>query len=191
LEAGLKKIIWSYALLAGMAGLIVVVDQWTKALVRANLAIGEIWSPWTWLTPYARIVNWNNTGAAFGIFQGFSGVFSLLAIIVALVIIYYFPRVPAQDWVLRIAMGLQLGGALGNLVDRITIGRVTDFISVGSFAVFNVADSSITVGVIILVLGVWLKDQHDKKEERTLSANQPARSGENDLPVQGEGDHLE
>jgi len=187
----LKKIIRSYALLAGMAGLIVAVDQWMKALVRANLAVGEIWSPWPWLTPYARIVNWNNTGAAFGMFQGFSGVFTLLAIVVALVIIYYFPRVPAQDWVLRIAMGLQLGGALGNLVDRITMGRVTDFISVGSFAVFNVADSSITVGVIILVLGVWLKEQHDKKEEKALSANQPASTGGNDRPAQGEGDHLE
>jgi signal peptidase II len=191
MEAGLKKIIWNYALLFGMAVLIVGFDQWTKALVRANLALGETWSPWPWLAPYARIVNWNNTGAAFGIFQGFSGVFTILAIVVALVIIYYFPRVPAKDWVLRIAMGLQLGGALGNLVDRVTLGRVTDFISVGSFAVFNVADGSITVGVIVLVLGVWFKEQHDKKEMKILAAAQTAGAGKEDRSVQGESDHIE
>jgi signal peptidase II len=191
MEADLKKFIWTYALLFGMAGLIVGIDQWTKALVRANLALGEMWSPWPWLAPYARIVNWNNTGAAFGMFQGFSLVFTILAIVVALVIIYYFPRVPARDWILRIAMGLQLGGALGNLVDRLTLGRVTDFISLGSFAVFNVADGSITVGVIVLVLGVWLKELHDKKVENALTGAPSAAEGGSNPAPQGEGDRIE
>jgi signal peptidase II len=79
---------------------------------------------------------------------------------VAIAIIYYFPRVPANDWTLRIAMGLQLGGALGNLYDRIfNVGEVTDFISVGNFPVFNVADASISVGVLVLLLGIWLQDR--------------------------------
>jgi signal peptidase II len=186
----LKKLIWSYALLAAMAVTIVGLDQWTKALVRANLALGETWSPWPWLAPYARIVNWNNTGAAFGMFQGFSGVFTVLAIVVAGVIIYYFPRLSSRDWVLRIAMGLQLGGALGNLVDRVTLGRVTDFISVGSFAVFNVADSSITLGVIVLLLGVWFKEQHEKREEKALSGAMAPGRGD-DRSVTSEGDHVE
>jgi signal peptidase II len=160
----LKKYILSYAGLILMGGIIVALDQWTKYLVRTSLAFGEIWSPWSWLTPYARIVNWKNSGAAFGMLQGFGGVFTILAIVVALAIFYYYPQVPAQDWYLKLAMGLQLGGALGNLVDRLTQqGHVTDFISVGNFPVFNLADSSISVGVAVLIIGIWIKDRQEKK----------------------------
>ena len=190
MEAKLKKVVLGYLFLAAMAGVIVFFDQWTKVLVRTRLAYGEVWSPWPWLAPYARIVNWNNTGAAFGIFQGYGAVFTVLAIIVSLVIIYYFPRVSSKDWLLRIAMGLQLGGALGNLIDRITVGRVTDFVSLGSFAVFNVADASITVGVIILVAGVWFREQQDKKRDRASDMSGPMSAKGNDRPAQGGGDPL-
>jgi signal peptidase II len=155
-----------------MAGFIVALDQWTKFLVRTRLPFGEIWSPWSWLTPYARIVNWKNSGAAFGMLQGFGGVFTLLAIVVALAIFYYYPQVSAQDWYLKLAMGLQLGGALGNLVDRLTQqGHVTDFISIGNFPVFNVADSSISIGVAVLVIGIWIKD---RQERNSLSPSSDA-----------------
>lgn len=178
-------------MLAGMAGIIIIFDQWTKALVRSTLPIGEMWSPWPWLAPIPRIVNWNNTGAAFGFFQGYNGVLILLAIIVSIVIIYYFPRVTSDDWVMRVALGLQLGGALGNLIDRLALGRVTDFISVGSFAVFNVADSSITIGVIVLILSVWYKEQKGKRK----GSIQPVLTSDekvlNDKQIQGEGDRFE
>lgn len=166
----MAKFIKSYGLLFGVALVIIAIDQITKYLVRTNLAFGAYWSPWSWLTPYARIVHWNNTGAAFGVFQGYGMVFSILAILVSIAIIYYFPRIAIEDWPLRIALCLQLGGALGNLVDRITVGQVTDFISVGSFAVFNVADSCITVGVIVLLLGIWIKDMQDKKAQGAVVA---------------------
>jgi signal peptidase II len=154
----LKNYLRDYAVLLFLAGILVALDQWTKALVRANLALEEFWAPWAWLEPYARIVHWKNTGAAFGMLQGFGDVFMVLAIIVALAILYYFPQVPRADWPLRLAMVLQFGGAVGNLIDRITIGWVTDFISIGSFPVFNIADASISVGVAVLVLGVWIKE---------------------------------
>jgi signal peptidase II len=144
-----------------LAALVVALDQWTKTLVRTRLALEEYWAPWPWLAHYARIVHWKNTGAAFGMLQGFGDVFTVLAILVAIAIIYYFPQVPPKDWVLRLAMGLQLGGALGNLIDRLTVGSVTDFISIGTFPVFNVADASISTGVAILVLGMWFRDRHD------------------------------
>jgi len=54
-----------YTYLLIISGLVIILDQWTKALVRANLDFQDIWSPWPWLTPYARIVHWKNTGAAF------------------------------------------------------------------------------------------------------------------------------
>ncbi len=154
----MKKLFWDYLSLIVLAGTVIGLDQWSKELVRTHLQVGEIWSPIAAMTPYLRIVHWKNSGAAFGMLQGFGGVFTILAIIVALVIIYYFPQIPSHDKMLKIALGLQLGGALGNLIDRLTQGYVTDFISVGSFPVFNIADSSITIGVIILALSVWLKD---------------------------------
>jgi signal peptidase II len=146
-----------------IAGIIIISDQITKYLVRLNLPMGGIWAPWPWLAPYARIVHWANTGAAFGMFQNFNIVFTVLAIAVSIAIFYYFPRVPREEWPLRLAMGMQLGGAVGNLIDRLVQGYVTDFVSVGNFAVFNIADASISVGVVVLILGVWIMDQSQKK----------------------------
>jgi signal peptidase II len=155
-----------YWLLFSVAGLIVALDQWTKSLVRANLPLGSTWLPdWLeWLSPYARFVHWHNTGAAFGMFQNGSMVFTVLAFVVIGAIVYYFPQVEQQDWTLRLAMSMQMGGALGNLLDRLLFeGRVTDFISVGAFAVFNVADASISVGTAILLLGVYLQERAAKQ----------------------------
>lgn len=165
----MKQYIRDYVQLTLVAGLIIALDQWTKYLVRTLIPFGEIWSPADWLTPYARLVHWKNSGAAFGMLQGYGGIFSILAIIVAAAIIYYYPRISTKDWYIRLALGLQLAGALGNLIDRIFIGQVTDFISVGNFAVFNVADASITVGVIILLLGMWWKEKNEHPIKETTS----------------------
>lgn len=167
MESLLKKYIQDYTFLFGIALVIIALDQWTKTLVRTNLAFQEMWSPWPWLEPYARIVHWHNTGAAFGMLQGFGDIFSILAVIVAMVIIYYFPQVPRGDWPLRLAMGLQLGGATGNLIDRVVQGHVTDFISVGNFAVFNVADASISAGVAILIIGMWIKERYESRSQNS------------------------
>jgi signal peptidase II len=149
-----------YLTLFGFGSVIIILDQTTKVLVRRNLALGEWWSPWEWLEPYARIVNWKNTGAAFGIFPSLGEAIAVLAVIVAIAIVYYFPRVPREDWTLRLAMGLTFSGALGNLFDRLTIGWVTDFISIWRFPVFNIADLCITLGVIVLLLGVWSQERN-------------------------------
>lgn len=155
-----------YLILIGVAGAVVALDQWTKWLVRENIEFGGMWLPvWlSWLSPYARIVHWYNSGAAFGMFQNGNLVFTILAFIVIGAILYYYPQVEAEDWTLKLAMGLQLAGASGNLIDRLLMGKVTDFISVGVFPVFNIADASITVGVIVLLLGVWIKERNEKKK---------------------------
>jgi signal peptidase II len=162
----LKSLFEKFGFLFSVAGLIVALDQWTKSLVRANLPLGSTWLPdWLeWLSPYARFVHWHNTGAAFGMFQNGSMVFTVLAFVVIGAIVYYFPQVEKRDWTLRLAMSMQMGGALGNLLDRLLFeGRVTDFISVGAFAVFNVADASISVGTAILLLGVYLQERAAKQ----------------------------
>jgi signal peptidase II len=161
-----------------IAGFIVALDQWTKSLVRSNLALRETWLPESlaWLSPYARIVHWYNTGAAFGMFQSGSMVFTVLAIIVIGAIIYYFPRVQNNDWTLRVAMSMQLAGAAGNLIDRLRFdGKVTDFVSVGTFPVFNVADASISIGTVILLLGVYLQERAAQKAG-ILESNQTSEA---------------
>jgi len=162
-----KRAIENYLSIVTIAAVIVVLDQWTKWLVRTNIPAGESWLPTSleWLSPYARIVHWYNRGAAFGMFQEGSMVFTVLAFIVIGAILYYYPQVSNTDWPLRLAMSMQLGGAIGNLIDRLTIGHVTDFISIGTFPVFNVADSSISIGCVVLLLGVWWQERAAKKEK--------------------------
>jgi signal peptidase II len=173
----LKKYFWDYFFLLSIASIIVILDQWTKNLVRSLIPFGESWSPWQWLEPYARIVHWQNTGAAFGMFQRYGLLFTVLAFVVAIAILYYFPQVPRNEWVMRLAMAMMLGGAVGNLIDRLTQGTVTDFVSVGTFAVFNVADACISVGTAILIFAVWNGERKQKKlaeasQEQALTASE-------------------
>lgn len=160
----MKKFFKKFWLLFGVAGLIIIFDQITKAIVRANIPFGGQWMRWEWLAPYFRFVHWENTGAAFGLFQQGGLIFGILAVIVAGFIIYYFPQIPEDETLMRVAVAMQLGGALGNLVDRVLFGPVTDFISVGTFPVFNIADSSITVGVGLLLLSLFITERKEKKE---------------------------
>jgi signal peptidase II len=180
-----KKFLSTYWLLFLVAGVVIAADQITKAYIRANFTEGvDMWAPWPWLMPYARILYITNTGVAFGMFQGMGSIFMVLAIIVSVAILYYFPHVPAADWTLRVAMGLQLAGAMGNLIDRVLFqGRVTDFISVGDFPVFNIADASITIGVLILLLGITIQEQQQKKTaQRVTEVVEPAAPLEADRP---------
>ena len=158
----MKKYFPMYLKLFGITGAIVALDQWTKWLVRENIPFRTQWLPESleWLMPYARLVHWYNTGAAFGMFQGGSLIFTILAFIVIGVIIFYYPQVESEGWMFQLALAMQMSGALGNLIDRLLLdGKVTDFISVGTFPVFNVADASITVGTGILLLGVYLSER--------------------------------
>ncbi|MGB2896360.1 MAG: signal peptidase II [Anaerolineales bacterium] len=159
-----RSLLRDYGFLIGFAGAIIALDQWTKYLVRTYLAVGESWVPFDWLRPYARIVHWNNTGAAFGIFPSGGAIFSVIAVLVIAAILYYFPHVPRQQAAIRLALGLQLGGATGNLLSRLFHGVVTDFVSLGSFAVFNVADSCISIGAALLVGAMWLEERRNKKQ---------------------------
>ena len=173
----MRNLIQRYWQIVLIAIVIVVLDQWTKGLVRANIPLNGTWLPESleWLSPYARVVHWYNTGAAFGMFQEGGMVFTVLAFVVIGLILYYYPQVEKADWSLRLAMSMQLGGAAGNLIDRLTIGHVTDFISIGRFPVFNVADASITVGALVLFLGVWMMEMAErrKKKDTTPQDNPP------------------
>ena len=168
----MKKYVSMYASLLGIAGIVVALDQWTKWWVRENILFATQWLPenMLWLAPYARFVHWENSGAAFGMFQNGAPVFTVLAFIVIGIILFYYPQIESEGWMFRLAMSLQLSGAVGNLISRLTHeGKVTDFISVGTFPVFNVADSAITVGTAVLILGVWLSERAAKQQARAES----------------------
>jgi signal peptidase II len=123
-------------------------DQATKFTIRATLDPGEAWPNDRW---FVNIINVSNSGAAFGILQGqtvFLVTTSLVGV-AAIVLYYMFP--PMEHGLLRVALGLQLGGAAGNLIDRIRSGEVTDFVNFRHWPAFNVADSCISIGVVTVL----------------------------------------
>jgi len=183
----IKKYWADYLILLLIAGAIVGFDQWTKVWVRTHVALGSDWLPagLAWLMPFARVRYWYNSGAAFGIFQNGNTIFKVLAVIVAGAILYYLPRTARKDWWLRLALSMQFAGALGNLVDRFQFGHVTDFISVGNFAIFNVADSSISVGVVVMILGVWRTERAEKRRAAG-KASAGSAADENAVPAADE-----
>jgi signal peptidase II len=130
--------------------LVVAADQLTKIWIRANLVTGES-VPETGLFRLTRV---HNTGAAFGLFQDQSFSLTIVALIgivvILLVVLVAYRRFPFLDTRLsRPALGLVLGGTVGNLIDRLHLGYVTDFIDIGIWPSFNIADSAVTVGVIM------------------------------------------
>ena len=135
---------------------VIFIDQLTKWLVRTNLLIRETWMPISWLEPYFRFIHWKNTGVAFGLFQGMGWILTTLGLIVILLIIFFYKPVFNGPAFWQIALGLQLGGAIGNLLDRINpnVGYVVDFIYVSliDFPIFNLADIYVVCGGIALVI---------------------------------------
>jgi signal peptidase II len=140
----------------GAALAVLALDQASKSLVRAFMDRGETWPD----DSFVRLHYVTNTGAAFGILKDQTG-FLIVTTVVGLAAIYLYYRYPPFDHIVApIAIGMMLGGATGNLVDRLRLGRVTDFIDVGFWPSFNVADSSITVGITVLLIGYALFAEH-------------------------------
>ena len=150
----------AYVMLAAVSVAVLVLDQVTKTLVRRHLPLNEPYMPIDWLDPLFTFRHVLNTGAAFGLFPGGATVFMAVAVLVVVTIIIYYSRLERPALPLRAALGLQLGGAVGNLINRLTEGgAVTDFIDLRWFPVFNVADSAITVGTLILAWFMLFEDR--------------------------------
>ena len=135
----------------GIALVVVVLDQVTKAWLVANVAQGEVRSV---LGESIRLVYHQNSGALFGLFRDQAIVFGLISIGVVGLIVGYHAR-SGRSLYLSIALGFLLGGAIGNLVDRLRLGYVVDFVDIGignlRFYTFNVADSAISTAILLLV----------------------------------------
>ena len=168
----LLKRLW---LLLMCAGVSLWVDQWSKHRVELTIPLGESVDFIALLSPYLTFTHTLNTGAAFSMLQNAHLLFIILGMAVSGFIVYYTARLPAHERYMRVGLGLILGGIIGNVVDRLRQGYVTDFIhfqipAIGfDFAIFNGADSFLFIGVVLLI-GLSLR------AERTV-ANSVERVG--------------
>lgn len=137
-----------------LAALVVIFDQITKVILRETLELGDR----EWLTEFFAFSHVANDGGAFGVFGGQNTVLAVSAVVaIGVVAIYYFFP-PMNHWLVRSGLALILGGAIGNLLDRIYQGHVTDFIDFIHFPAFNVADAAINVGVAAIVIALLFSD---------------------------------
>ncbi len=138
----------------GIAAAWIVFDQITKVVVREALSPGEHWE----LASFFRFSHIMNEGAAFGLFGGANGVLAVSAVVAAVVIAAYYLAPPVDHWATRLGLALILGGAIGNLLDRVYQGGVTDFVNFSHFPAFNVADAGINIGVALILVVLLVTD---------------------------------
>jgi signal peptidase II len=130
-----------------VAGAAIVADQITKHLVASQLAVGEavdVFGPFS-------IHHVHNSGIAFGLFDRATGMVIALTSVAVLWMLVFFARSGARHPVLPVALGLLIGGSVSNLLDRVRLGHVTDFLDLRYWPAFNLADLCIVVGVVVLV----------------------------------------
>lgn len=171
-----KPTLGEYLLPLIVAAIALAIDQITKRWVEATIPVGFTIAPVQFISPYLTLTNVQNSGAAFSIFQNGRVFFIIVAFIVSILIIYYAPRLPAGDWISRLALGLQLAGSLGNLIDRLRQGYATDFIhlqipQIGfDWPVSNIADICIVSGVILLIVTTFLQERREKGDGKSAGS---------------------
>lgn len=136
-----------------IVAVVVVLDQLTKFFIRNNLAVGQS-KPI--LQNIFHLTYVQNTGVAFGLFKGMNWLFIIVAIVAIGIVLYYYKQIVQKSWLAN-ACGLILGGAIGNVIDRILLGFVVDFLDFRIWPAFNLADSALTIGVIGLIMYGWKK----------------------------------
>ncbi|KFZ43645.1 peptidase A8 [Anoxybacillus sp. KU2-6(11)] len=146
-----------------LAFVVIVIDQWTKWLVVRYMELGEsipIIENVLYMTSH------RNRGAAWGMLQGQFWLFYVITIVVVVGIVIYIQRLQPTQRLFGIALGLMLGGALGNFIDRVFRKEVVDFVHTYifnySFPIFNVADAALTIGVALMFIYTWTEEKQRK-----------------------------
>jgi signal peptidase II len=136
------------------------------------------------LGDFFRIIRSFNTGAAFGIFAEASDIFLVIAVVVVVVMLFFYPRIPRGQWLLRFGMGLIVGGAVGNAIDRLIYGHVVDFINYRIPNVLsnvsNLADHAITIGVILILIDNILQERRERRQKQQAASTLPESSTDAD-----------
>ena len=148
---GVRRTGAHWLVFGGTALAVFVVDQLTKAWLVANVSPGEVLQI---ISDYVRLIFSQNSGALFGLFRDNAVVFGIVSLVVVALIIGYHARA-GRSLYLSLALGLLLGGAIGNLADRLRLGYVVDFVDIGlgdlRFFTFNVGDSAISLAILMLI----------------------------------------
>jgi len=138
-------------------------DRLTKLWAMNSLALGE---PQPLIGHVIRLTRVHNIGGAFGIFPGSGTLFIAVSAVISLVVFLVLLSKSVSSWLLRLGLSIVLAGAIGNLIDRIAYGYVLDFFEFRGFPVFNVADSCVTVGAVLIIIYVLFGGERHRSEEQ-------------------------
>ena len=163
---------WGFALLVAF---VLFIDQLTKHLVTRYMVPGQSIPP----TGTFQIHFVTNTGSAFGLFTNQTLFLAIASLVGIAVLLFFYRSQQTSGRLITISLGLQVGGAIGNLTDRVMFGYVVDFIQLGWWYTFNIADASIVTGIIILVVVIFLTD---RQEQRKPSCDLPSELDPSDPP---------
>ncbi len=159
-----------------VAVIVLVADQASKAWVIQNIPLNTTLGIIPPLKDIFVLTHITNSGAAFGLFPQASLIFTFVALAVSVAIVFYYRSIPAGQWLVRLSLGLQLGGAIGNLIDRLRFGgSVVDMFYVRFWPVFNIADSAIVCGVVLLM---WHLMRTPPKQDAPAQAVTPPETPE-------------
>ena len=136
------------------AAIIIILDQILKLILSRTLELGQ---SIPLIKNLFHLTLIHNTGAGFGILKDHGSLLIWISIIAMGIITYYYDQIPKKDRLPQIAAGLLMGGIIGNLIDRLAHGFVIDFFDLMVWPAFNIADSAITIGVILLIIYLWKK----------------------------------
>ena len=170
-----------------IALMVLTADQASKAWVMENIPFNTTYDIFPPLREIFVLTYITNAGAAFGLFPQLSIVFTFVALIVSFVIVWYYRSIPAGEWLVRISLGLQLGGAIGNLIDRLRFGYVTDMFYIRYCPVFNVADLAIVTGVGLLMLHL---SRTAPSQTETAPAQVTAQPADSPEKAESQGDRV-
>ncbi|UEX89389.1 signal peptidase II [Staphylococcus ratti] len=143
--------------------IVFIADQLTKWLIVTQMTLGE---SFTVIPNFLAITSHRNDGAAWGILSGHMPFFYIITIVILIALVYFYIKEAQGQFMMQLSVSLLIAGALGNFVDRIFNGEVVDFIDTTifgyDFPIFNIADSSLSVGVVLLIIVLVFTSQHEK-----------------------------
>jgi signal peptidase II len=148
-----------------IAAIVIVADQLTKAWIRGRLAEGQVFRDWGWV----QIIHVQNTGASFGFLKGHINAI-IIGVFLEILVIGFFIYLLRNylkildNWWIRVGAGLVMGGAIGNQIDRLAMGHVTDFIDFKWFPTWNIADGSAVVGSCIIAVCLLFLARREKRK---------------------------
>ena len=161
-----------------VAIVVLLLDQLSKAWVIEHIPLNTTLDIFPPLRQIFVLTHITNSGAAFGLFPQLSLVFTFVALGVSVVIVLYYRSIPAGEWLVRLSLGLQLGGAIGNLMDRLRYGSVVDLFYVRLWPVFNMADLAIVSGVVLLMLHLMRTPPKESASQAAMASSDSPENSE-------------